>query len=106
MAFQEAKASPMIIRPLDPDRAGWFLPFSRTVSSPEMLASTEGNKASFGWQGYPSAPAPVRNSSVMEIDIGERSGSVKRGDRERGKPQRTQRGLEPRGEKRGAGGAN
>ena len=78
MAFQEAKASPKIILSFDPDRAGWILTFSRTVSSPGRLPSTEGNKASFGWQGYTSPLAVVRNSSVMENDIGERSGSVKR----------------------------
>lgn len=48
MAFQEAEASPKIIRPLNPDRSGWVLPSSRTVSSPGRLASTEGDKASFG----------------------------------------------------------
>lgn len=65
MPFPEAKASPKIIRPLDPDRAGWVVPLLRTVSSPGRLPSTEGNKASFGWQGYSSPPAPVRNNSVM-----------------------------------------
>ena len=48
MAFQEAEASPKVIRPLNPDRAGWVLPFSRTDSSPGRLASTEEDKASFG----------------------------------------------------------
>ena len=65
MAFQEAKASPKIIHPSEPDRAGWILPFSRTVSSPEILPSTEGDKAFFGWQGYPTPLTSVRNSSIM-----------------------------------------
>ena len=74
----DANESSKVAHIFDRGRADSMVPLSVTVSSLETLARVAVNITFFGWQGYPSPLAPVRKSAVMENDLGERSGGVKR----------------------------